>query len=157
MDLLTVIPAEDRRKLARELLPRRFGRGERIIEHGAPGHTFYIVASGEISVRTGKPEVEIARLHRGQYFGEMSLLTGEPRAASVVAMSDSLLLEFDRPMFARLFSENANLARQLSAILAQRRTALRQANEAAGGAQPDQAPEAHRIFTRLRNIFGLSD
>lgn len=156
VDLFSILGAADRQTLARELEPRRFGRGERIIEQGTTGHTFYLVVSGEVSVRTGKPEAEIARLRRGQYFGEMSLLTGEPRVASVVALTDSLLLELDRPFFARLFSEHANLARQLSAILAQRRTQLRQVVETPHG-PVDHVPEANRILHRLKSIFGLSD
>ena len=156
VDLFSVLTVPDRVRLAGEMKARRFGRGERIIEQGEPGHTFYLVASGEVSIRAGRPEVEVTRLRRGQYFGEMSLLTGEPRAASVVAASDAVLLELDRPFFARLFSEHTHLAKQLSSILAQRRNQLRQAAETAGGA-PDPAPEANRIFHRLRSIFGLAD
>lgn len=155
VDIFGVLAPEELQRLVHHMHPRRFGRGERIIDAGTTGHTFYLVASGEVSIRAGKPETEVARLRRGQYFGEMSLLTGEPRAASVVAQSDCMLLELDRPVFARLFSENANLAKQLSAVLAQRRSQLRQAAEL--HAPADQAPEANRILSRLRSIFGLSD
>lgn len=155
VDIFGVLSPEELQRLAPAMHPRRFGRGERILDAGAAGHTFYLVASGEVEIRAGRPETEIARLGRGQYFGEMSLLTGEPRAASVVAASDTVLLELDRPVFARLFSENANLARQLSAVLAQRRGALRQASESPVPAS--HAPEANRIFAKLRSIFGLED
>ncbi len=155
VDLLAMLSAEDRERLACELAPRRFGRGERIIDEGEPGHTFYLVADGEVSVRAGKTGVEVTRLKRGQYFGEMSLLTGEPRSATVVAATDALLLEVDRPIFARLFAEHPGLARQLSALLAQRRSQLRAVAEASGGTV-DHNPEAGRIFERLRQIFGLS-
>jgi small-conductance mechanosensitive channel len=155
VDLLAMLSGDDRERLACELAPRRFGLGERIIEEGEPGHTFYLVADGEVSVRAGKTGVEVTRLKRGQYFGEMSLLTGEPRSATVVAATDALLLEVDRPIFARLFAEHPGLARQLSALLAQRRTQLRAVAEASGGTL-DTTPEAGRIFERLRQIFGLS-
>lgn len=154
VDLLGLLSESDRARISREVLPRRFGKNERIIEEGEPGHTFYLVADGEVSVRAGKTGVEVTRLKRGQYFGEMSLLTGEPRAATVVAATDALLLELTRPSFARLFAEHPELARQLSALLAQRRSQLRAVAEATGGT--DTAPEAGRIFERLRQIFGLS-
>lgn len=154
VDLFAMLPDRDRNTLAREMQPRRFGRGERVIEAGANGQTFYVVASGEVSVRAGKSEVEVARLRSGQYFGEMSLLTGEPRAATVIAANDAILLEVDRPVFARLFAEHPGLARQLSALLAHRRSQLRAAAEATG--TTDAVPEAGRIFGRLRAIFGLS-
>jgi len=155
VDIFNVLTKQDLHTLAPEMHPRRFGRGERVIEQGAPGHTFYLVATGEVSVRAGKPEAEVAKLHRGQYFGEMSLLTGEPRSASVVATTDSLLLELDRPVFARLFSENGNLAKQLSAVLAERRSQLKKAS--AHAPSTDTVPEASRIFNRLRAIFALGD
>ena len=103
---------------------------------------------------TGKGH-EVTRLSRGRYFGEMSLLTGEPRAATVVAVQDSVLLELDRPAFARMFVTHPGLARQLSALLAQRRTQLRAVAEASGGST-DPAPEANRILGRLRQIFSLA-
>lgn len=155
VEIFSVLAPPERAQLQREMALRRFGRGERIIEQGATGHTFYLVVSGDVSVRTGNPEVEVARLKRGQYFGEMSLLTGEPRAATVVAASDAILLELDRPVFGRLFAEHQNLARQLSAILAQRRSQLRAAAEAVEGGQTELTREAGRIFGRLRQIFGL--
>ena len=153
VDLFQTLNTQERERLADDLLPRRFGAGERIIEEGAPGQTFYIVAAGEVSVKTGKAQVEVVRLKRGQYFGEMSLLTGEPRSATIVAVDDAVLFEVDRPTFAKLFAEQPGLARQLSALLAQRRTELRAVAEANGPGLSYQ--EAGRILTRLKAIFGL--
>ncbi|MBN1206033.1 MAG: mechanosensitive ion channel family protein [Myxococcaceae bacterium] len=155
VDLFSMLSPDELDQLRRELVARRFGLGERIIEEGEEGRTFYLLASGEVSVRTGKNQAEVTRLKRGSYFGEMSLLTGEPRAATVVAVQDSVLLELDRPAFARMFVAHPGLARQLSALLAQRRTQLRAVAEASGGSE-DPAPEAGRILGRLRQIFGLS-
>lgn len=154
VDLFSLLTSEELDQLRRDLAARRFGKNERVIEEGEEGHTFYLVVSGEVSVRTGKGQ-EVTRLKRGSYFGEMSLLTGEPRAATVVAVEDSVLLELGRPAFARLFVSQPRLARQLSALLAQRRTQLRAVAEAGGGGV-DPAPEAGRILGRLRQIFGLS-
>ncbi|HYV49461.1 MAG TPA: mechanosensitive ion channel family protein [Myxococcaceae bacterium] len=154
VEIFAVLDRRAREELRKEMQLRRFGRGERIIQEGAQGHTFYLVVSGEVSVRAGSGDAEVARLKRGQYFGEMSLLTGEPRAATVLAASDAVLLELDRPVFARLFGEHQGLARELSAILAQRRSQLKAAAEAAGGSA-EIGREAGRIFSRLKQIFGL--
>jgi small-conductance mechanosensitive channel/CRP-like cAMP-binding protein len=154
VEIFSMLSREERDGLRKEMQLRRFGRGERIIQEGAPGHTFYLVVSGEVSVRAGAGEAEVARLKRGQYFGEMSLLTGESRSATVLAATDAVLLELDRPAFARLFSQHQGLARELSAILAQRRSQLKAAAEAAGNVA-DVGKEAGRILSRLKQIFGL--
>jgi small-conductance mechanosensitive channel/CRP-like cAMP-binding protein len=152
VDLFRVLGAAERERVAHEMSPRRFGRGERIIQEGAPGQTFYVVALGEVSVLTARG-VEVTRLQRGNYFGEMSLLTGEPRSATVVAAQDSVLFELDRPTFAQLFDEQPALAGLLSEALAERRGQLRAVAEANG--RSSEAREANRILGRLRAIFGL--
>lgn len=152
VDLFRVLGPGERERVAHEMLARRFGRGERIIEEGAPGRTFYIVGSGTVSILTGRG-VEVTRLGRGQYFGEMSLLTGEPRAATVVAAEDAVLFELDRPTFAQLFDEQPALAGLLSEALAQRRGQLRAVAEANGNVV--EVREANWILDRLRSIFGL--
>ncbi|MBM4379506.1 MAG: mechanosensitive ion channel [Deltaproteobacteria bacterium] len=153
VEILSVLTEAERRHVASELRPRWFGRGEQVIEQGAPGQTFYVVAEGTVAVLTGKPTVEVARLSTGATFGEMSLLTGEPRAATVVAATDALLLELDRPTFAQLFAGHDGLAPELARVLAERRSQLDSA-AAQPGAQGAE-PEAHRILGRLRQIFSL--
>jgi small-conductance mechanosensitive channel/CRP-like cAMP-binding protein len=155
VDLFEPLKDADLERLGQEVHVRRFGRDEHIIQEGDDGRTFYVLASGEVSVRAGKSQSEVTRLGQGGYFGEMSLLTGEKRAATVVALEDSLLLEVDRPTFARLFGEHPNLARQLSSILAQRRTQLRAVAQASGATGDPIPAEVGRILGRLRQIFGL--
>ncbi|MCY1015074.1 mechanosensitive ion channel family protein [Pyxidicoccus sp. MSG2] len=156
VDLFQPLGPEDLDRLRQEVVVHRFGKGERIIQEGDDGRTFYVLASGEVSVRAGKLQAEVTRLGRGGYFGEMSLLTGEKRAATVVAVEDSLLLEVDRPTFARMFEQYPGLARQLSALLAQRRTQLRALAQAGGGGADPIPAEVGRILGRLRQIFGLN-
>jgi len=152
VDLFRALGHSERERVAHEMLPRRFGRDERIIQEGEMGQTFYIVASGEVSVLTARG-VEVTRLQRGHYFGEMSLLTGEPRSATVVAVEDALLFELDRPTFAQLFDEQPALAGLLSEALAARRGQLRAVAEANG--RGGEVRDANRILDRLRAIFGL--
>ncbi|HYO56360.1 mechanosensitive ion channel family protein [Archangium sp.] len=152
VDLFKVLREEERVRVRQEMVPRRFGKGEHIIEQGEKGNTFYLVGRGELSVRTGG--VEVSRLSRGNYFGEMSLLTGEPRTATVVALTDVVLLELGRPVFARLFEEHPELAPKLSGMLAHRRMQLDAAMTASGETLP--ASEEGHILGRLKSIFRLS-
>jgi len=153
VDLFNVLRPPEREHLAKVMVPRSFGAGERIIEEGASGQTFYVVAAGTVAVTT-KRGVEVTRLSRGQYFGEMSLLTGEPRSATVVAVDDAVLFELDRPEFKELFTGHPELAAQLSINLAERRMQLQALADAS--LPPSDHPEANRILARLRQIFGLS-
>jgi small-conductance mechanosensitive channel len=152
VDLFKVLQEEERARLRQEMVPRRFAKGEHVIEQGEKGNTFYLVGRGELSVRTGG--VEVSRLSRGNYFGEMSLLTGEPRTATVVALTDVVLLELGRPVFARLFEEHPELAPKLSGMLAHRRMQLDAAMTASGETLPDS--EEIDILGRLKNIFRLN-
>jgi CRP-like cAMP-binding protein len=130
-----------------------FGRDELVIRQGDLGETFYLIVSGEVAVRTsGSPE-ELARLRRGDFFGEMSLLTGEPRAATVVACQDSTLLCVDRAAFREIFHAHEELAHELSEALAERSANLKA--RAAGAPGTAVTMESNRIFGRLRDIFRL--
>jgi len=108
------------------LLPRgqvtSFGRGEKVIEQGANGDSMFILVKGEANVvvhRNGF-ETHVASLHAGDCFGEMSLLTGEKRSASVIANSDCEVVEIGKPILANSLKENPELLTKLSTMLAER-------------------------------------
>jgi small-conductance mechanosensitive channel/CRP-like cAMP-binding protein len=152
LDLFAPFSTEERTDLARAAVERRFGKGEALIREGAEGHTFYVILEGEVVVARGG--IEVARLNRGAYLGEMSLLTGDPRSATVVAASDVTLLELDREAFARHFALHPERAQQMSELLAKRRAEL-EAVAAAAGAPPPEGTRANEILRRLRAIFRL--
>jgi CRP-like cAMP-binding protein len=108
------------------LLPRgrvvHFGRGEKLIEQGAEAQSMFILVEGEASVvveRNGY-EAHVAALKSGDCFGEMSLLTGEKRSATVIANRDCEAVEIDKPILAQSLKDNPELLQQLSGLLAQR-------------------------------------
>jgi CRP-like cAMP-binding protein len=104
-----------------------------------------------LSVRVGPQLKEIAVLERGAAFGEMSLLTGEPRNATVVALQDCVLLEMGRQVFARHLQQHPERLAQLAALIEERR-----ANRAAATSSlPEQTPGPGKALQRLREIFGL--
>jgi cAMP-dependent protein kinase regulator len=78
-----------------------YERGDVILREGQPGESLFMLTSGRVRAfqkdrATGK-QVRIADLREGAFFGEISLLTGQPRNASVVALNSCELLELDRP------------------------------------------------------------
>lgn len=103
-----------------------FGRGERIVEQGAEGSSMFILLTGEAAVYVrqeshGAEPTRVAALQPGDYFGEMSLLTGETRSATVMATSDCEVIEIAKAHLAQILQENSELLKSLSEMLAQRR------------------------------------
>jgi hypothetical protein len=103
--------------------PLRFGRGERFIHQGSEGSSMFIVIHGEadVYVRLDGHDTRVGTVEAGQYCGEMSLLTGEPRSATVVARTDCDLWEIDKAVMHHLLEANPALVENLSASLADRR------------------------------------
>ena len=150
--------AEGQVQLAQRVRRELFGAGEVIIRAGDAGDTFHMIASGEVAVRAGVggKEQEVARLSRGDFFGEMSLLTGEPRAATVAALSDATVVSMSRAAFAEALAHHTSVAHELADILGKRQAALALAK--AGSAEvPDARAESRRIFSRLRELFKVAD
>ncbi len=75
-----------------------FKAGEAIVREGEPGNSMFLIMTGAVKVVTssGKAPVELARLKRGAFFGEVSLLTGRPRTATVIALDDVELITFGK-------------------------------------------------------------
>src|SRR5256885_7558506 len=78
IDFIAALRPEDRKLLAERARYLEYGPGQSVVRQGESGDTFYLVARGELSVRI-EGDKEVALLSRGAFFGEMSVLTGEPR------------------------------------------------------------------------------
>uniref|UniRef100_A0A3P8QGV4 cAMP-dependent protein kinase type II-alpha regulatory subunit n=1 Tax=Astatotilapia calliptera TaxID=8154 RepID=A0A3P8QGV4_ASTCA len=109
--LLKSLEATERMKLVDVLGAKQFTDAERIITQGDKADCFYIVESGEVKImmksktkadHADNAEVEITRCTRGQYFGELALVTNKPRAASAYAVGDVKCLVIDIQAFERL-------------------------------------------------------
>ncbi len=102
----------------------RFKRDDVIIREGDLGDCFYIIKSGRVRVETHPEEVDhpivLARLEDGDYFGEMALITGEPRSASVIAEDEVELWRLLKSDFDQLIMRNPNITLSLTHMLSHR-------------------------------------
>jgi CRP-like cAMP-binding protein len=104
--------------------------GELICAQGDPGYQFYVIAAGEVVVeRHGHA---VAKLHAGDYFGELALLDRGPRSATVRALTDSRLFVLHKQSFTIVLEEVPAVAQKLLGVLA---TRLREAE-----ARADRVP-----------------
>ncbi|HEY2729405.1 MAG TPA: cyclic nucleotide-binding domain-containing protein [Polyangia bacterium] len=106
------LPREVFRPVVNALRLRRLVDGDFVIREGEPGVAFYLVATGQVRVfaTQGGRQVERGRLHEGALFGEMSLLTQQPRTASVQVVDEADILELARESMASLTAEVPSLA-----------------------------------------------
>jgi CRP-like cAMP-binding protein len=91
----------------RSLAVLRLEDGALVTRQGEPGEALYLVASGEVrvSVSDGEGAREVAHLHESTLFGEMALVTGQPRSASVAAVGEADVLEVNRAALGRLTAQ----------------------------------------------------
>jgi CRP-like cAMP-binding protein len=106
------------RRIAYLARTKRFAAGTRIVRAGDPGNAFFVIVDGSVRVipPTGKSVIR----GRGECFGEMALLDGEPRSADVSAADDVLALTIGSAAFAKLLKSEPQLSLALLRVLAAR-------------------------------------
>jgi small-conductance mechanosensitive channel len=133
IDLFAALTPELRQEVARAAPRLIFGSGETIVRQGEDGTSMFVVMAGTVSVVLAPSRAEVARIEAGGYFGEMSMLTGEPRTATVLAIGDVDVLELGADLFRRLATVEPEAIEKLAMLAAARRAGLEAARTAAAG------------------------
>ena len=109
--------------LVRQSRVSHFGRGERVIREGAEGDSMFILLRGaaEVSISKNGASIPVAKLRAPDCFGEMSLLTGERRTATVRAETDCQVMEVGKPVMAEVLRASPDCLERLSELLAKRK------------------------------------
>lgn len=154
VDVFRALDAAKIDRLARRLRLLVFGPGEVILRQGDPGDSLFVIRSGEVAVRLEVPgrQRDITTLSAGQFFGEMSLMTGESRAATIVARTHVECYVVSKDVFQEILEANPELAEAISQVLAHRQVALGASNESAL-AHPAQEPQ--QVLSRIAAFFGI--
>jgi CRP-like cAMP-binding protein len=136
-----------------------FVRGEALTKQGAEAHWLYIIIEGKAEVQVavdGKSE-RVASLGEGNFFGEMGMMTGQPRRATVTALTDMVCYRLDKDAFQEIMNRRPEIAEDISHILARRSVELEAVRE-------ELSEEAIRLRTektqtalldRIREFFRL--
>lgn len=130
LELFAPLAPEQRERLARAAEQLFFDHGEKLVREGADGDSLFVVESGRVLVTRAAEGVDsqplmLAMLGPGDCFGEMSLLTGEPRSATVTAEGGCEVLRLHPAALAPILAADPTVAEALSALLADRAAATR--------------------------------
>lgn len=148
-------------ELGRDAVREDYCRGERVVHQGDEGSSFFLIQDGTAIVTLRDDdgaEREVARLGRGEFFGEMAVLTGERRTASVTAVDDLVVLVVDKSIFQRMLQKRPALATEMAEIVAARRQGLRAIADMK--LAPPEQREAIRkgageLVLRIKRFLGL--
>ncbi len=155
VDVFRALDAEKIDRLARRMRLIIYGPGEIVLRQGDPGDSLYVVRAGSVAVQIGAAEArrEVATLASGQFFGEMSLMTGESRAATVVAKTDCECYIVDKEAFQEILVERPELAGTISDILSRRQIVLDGAS--AEAALASQTVQKNQLRSKIAAFFGI--
>jgi CRP-like cAMP-binding protein len=121
-----------------------YAAGEPIVREGAQGSSMFLLMQGEAAVTLAHTSGEVARLRDGDFFGEMSLLTGEPRTATVTAATDCRLLEIGVDAFRKVALADPTIVEHVTIAVSTRRAELDQHR-----ATKTEAPAVHEAPQRF--------
>src|SRR3954464_3944555 len=139
--------------IAEATTSRTYGNGEPIVRQGEPGDSMFIIGSGRGAVVLEPDRREIATLEPGGYFGEMSVLTGDPRTATVLARGDTMVFEIRADLFRRLGVTHPRAVEQIGVAAAARRVELDKVRAATLGQAVVDVPAT--FMDRMRRFLRL--
>jgi small-conductance mechanosensitive channel/CRP-like cAMP-binding protein len=161
VEILSPLSKPELRKLIEHLSVKSYAAGEVPVRQGQPGDSFYIIKSGRVDVVVEKSPDEtavVATLGPGNFFGEMSLLTGAARTASIHVKDDAELIVIDKESFGITLVNNPSIAESLSHILSERQAGLDAERERLDAAALERRKKdvSVKLLSKIRDFFGLS-
>src|SRR5437899_10956426 len=146
-EMFTGLSSDDRQRLAEGMRPAPFGRGEIITRQDSAAHWLYVLAKGECEVRVrgeGGAEKLVARISGPNVFGEMGVMTGERRTASVVAATEVEGYRLDKHIVNSVLRNRPEMANVIAHVMANRRVELEPVRMRLDRQAPNPAPDERR-------------
>ena len=147
---------EETQRLAENALVRVFAPDESIVRQGQKGDSMFVIHRGAVVVQAKEDGVSkvLQNLREGDFFGEMGLLTGEPRTATVTAKEETEVLEINNLCLKPILEGNPDLVKILSGIVEERRASL---DELDAKNTERAVRDKVNLFQSIRKFFGLND
>jgi small-conductance mechanosensitive channel/CRP-like cAMP-binding protein len=156
VQLFAELSDAEKSDIAEQLQYAPFARGDVITKQGNPAHWLYILAFGEAEVLYEPPgggAQAIGKLHAGEFFGEMALINGEARSATVVAKTDVECYRLDRALFQELLCARPEIAAEVKRTVGSRKPDLEQARDAFARIPESADEHKARLLTRIGRFF----
>ncbi len=159
IEMFEHLELDELRQLATNMALRSYRSGEHVIEQGAAGESMFILSEGLlhafINTNGTANQLKVGEINPGEFFGEMSLLTGEPRSASIVAATDVVVHEITREHITALLTKRPEIASTISTVVAHRRVLNSQAMIDATPEERIHETEsvAKQIMTKMKAFF----
>ena len=157
---LTMNPSEID-TLAEEMHEQIYEPGDAIIRQGEEGSSMYIIVEGLVNVlidfKGDLQQKQVAQIGPGQFFGEMSLLTGESRTATVIANLTTVAYELSKRSLESVFEKHPELAKTISQIVAERKVKTQEAAKNLDSEQLEKETKgfAAQLFNKMKRFFGI--
>ncbi|MEM0968517.1 MAG: mechanosensitive ion channel family protein [Verrucomicrobiota bacterium] len=159
MPLFQQLTVEESRTLLENSHRIEIQKGQVLVQQGEEGSSMFVLLEGltEVFVQTEESEeVKVDEMGPGEFFGEMSLLTGDPRSATVRARTAGVVYEITKGAMTELLEKRPELLEPISQVVAERRLRMRKANESCHPAEEGESQGfAHQLMSRMRTFFGL--
>lgn len=162
IEIFTQLSPEDRQRLAEGMRQAPFGRGEIITRQDSTAHWLYVLTRGEVEVRVrgeGGVEKLVSRMCAPNVFGEMGVMTGERRTASVIATTEVECYRIDKDVFKGVLRSRPDMAEMMSQVMARRRGELAAVREGLDAEEKRRRVKEERsqILASIQTFFGLDD
>jgi small-conductance mechanosensitive channel/CRP-like cAMP-binding protein len=154
VDIFAPLSDEETERLAESSKVRVYAPGEAIVRMGQEGTSMFVIMRGSVEVNiahAGATKV-INKLGENDFFGEMSLLTGEPRTATVIAVEETEVLKISKDSIKPIFEANPELVSSVGEMIEERRELLHSLAEKA--IQTEETKEKG-VMKSIRRFFGL--
>ncbi|TMA30682.1 MAG: mechanosensitive ion channel, partial [Deltaproteobacteria bacterium] len=159
IDMFAQLAADDRMRLAEGMRPAPFGRGEVITRQDSAAHWLYVLTKGEVEIRIrgeGGVEKLVTRMGAPNVFGEMGVMTGERRTASVIAATEVECYRIDKEVFKMVLRNRPEMVEVISQVMARRRVELAAVREGldAEARKRRVTEERNQLLSSIQSFFG---
>jgi small-conductance mechanosensitive channel/CRP-like cAMP-binding protein len=155
VEIFAALSDEQVRELGSGSRETLYAAGEVVVRQNDPGASMFVLHRGQVKVTLDPGAREVARIDAGGFFGEMSLLTGDPRTATVSATQETLLIEIPAESFRRVALDHPAVLEAISTAVVTRRAGLDKTRAAAAMNEGALRDQSNTLISRVRRFLRL--